>query len=66
MPKGLKSLVEISAWVLFIYACVMLINTVAQAVFGGLSAELTMVGGSISMVSFFLSAVTAKIRHKIE
>ena len=66
MPKELKALVHISVWVLFIYAWVMLINTVVQAWFGGLSAELTMVGGGISMVSFFLSAVAAKIRHKLE
>ena len=66
MPKGIKSLVEISVWVLFIFACVMLINTIVQSWFGGLSAELTMAGGSISMVSFFLSAVVARIRHNLE
>ena len=66
MPKGLKSLVEISVWVLFIFACVMLINTIIQAAIGGLSAELTMVGGAIAMVSFFLSAVTARIRKNLE
>ena len=66
MPKELKVLVTISTWVLFIYACVMLINTVAQAVFGGLSAELTMAGGGISMISFVLSAVAAKIRYNME
>ncbi len=64
--EGLKSVVTICAWILFIFGCVMLINTVVQAVFGGLSAELTMAGGSIAMVSFVLTAVTVKIRHKID
>ena len=66
MPKELKALVNISVWVLFVFACVMLINTVVQSWFGGLSAELTMAGGTISMVSFFLSAVAVKIRHNLE
>ena len=66
MPKELKALVHISTWVLFVFACVMLINTVVQSWFGDLGAELTMAGGAISMVSFFLSAVTAKIRHNVE
>lgn len=64
--KGIKTLVEISAWVLFIFACVMLINVIIQSWFGGLRAELTMAGGLISMVSFFLAAVVARIRHKME
>ena len=64
--EGLKSVVTICAWILFIFGCVMLINTVVQAVFGGLSAELTMAGGSIAMVSFVLTAVAARIRHKID
>ena len=66
MPKELKALVHISVWVLFLFACVMLINTIVQSWFGGLSAELTMAGGTISMGSFFLSAVAALIRHKME
>ena len=63
---GLKELVTISAWVLFIFGCVILINTIVQNWFGGLSAELTMAGGTIAMVSFVLTAVTARIRHKID
>jgi hypothetical protein len=63
---GLRAVVTISAWVLFIFAWVMLINTIWQSWFEGLSAELTMVGGSIAMVSFVLTAVAVKIRHKID
>ena len=66
MPKGLKALVEISVWVLFIYACVMLINTVVQAWFYDLGAELTMAGGLISMLSFLFTAIAARMRHKME
>jgi hypothetical protein len=58
--------VTISAWVLFIFGWVMLINTIWQSWFEGLSAELTMAGGSIAMVSFVLTAVAVKIRHKID
>ena len=64
--EGLRSLVTISAWILFIFGCVMLINTIVQSLFGGLSAELTMAGGSIAMVSFVLTAVAVKIRHKVD
>jgi hypothetical protein len=63
---GLKSVVTISAWILFIFGCVMLVNTIVQSWFGGLGAELTMAGGSIAMVSFVLTAVAVKIRHKID
>jgi hypothetical protein len=66
MPKGLKSLVEISAWVLFIFAWVMLINVIVQSWFYDLGAQWTMVGGAILMGCFFLSAVTVKIRGKLE
>jgi hypothetical protein len=64
--EGLRSVVTICAWVLFIFGWVMLINTIVQSWFGGLSAELTMAGGSIAMVSFVLTAVAVKIRHKID
>jgi hypothetical protein len=64
--EGLRTVVTISAWVLFIFGWVMLINTIWQSWFGGLSAELTMAGGSIAMVSFVLTAVAVKIRHKID
>jgi hypothetical protein len=64
--EGLRSVVTISAWVLFIFGWVMLLNTIAQSWFGGLSAELTMVGGSIAMVSFVLTAVAARLRHKMD
>jgi hypothetical protein len=63
---GLRAVVTISAWVLFIFAWVMLINTIVESWFMGLSPELTMAGGSIAMVSFVLTAVAVKIRHKID
>lgn len=63
---GLKSVVTISTWVLFIFGCVMLINTIVQSWFYDLGAELTMAGGTIAMVSFVLTAVAARIRHKID
>ena len=61
----MKALVNICVWILFIYGCVMLINTVIQSWFFGLSAELTMVGGGIAMISFFLTAVTARIHSNL-
>jgi hypothetical protein len=63
---GLKSVVTISTWVLFIFGCVMLINTMVQSWFFDLGAELTMAGGTIAMVSFVLTAVAARVRHKID
>jgi hypothetical protein len=63
---GLRSVVTICAWVLFIFAWVMLINTIVESWFFDLGAELTMAGGSIAMVSFILAAVAVKIRHKID
>ena len=64
--NALKSLVDISAWILFIYACIMLINTVIQAWFFDLGAQWTMVGGGIAMLSFFLTTVAVKIRNNLE
>ena len=66
MPKGLKSIAEISAWVLFIFAWVMLINVIIQSWCCDLGAQWTMVGGLIAVLSFFLAAVTAKIRKNLE
>jgi len=43
----------------------MLINTIIQSWFFGLSEEMTMVGGGIAMVSFFLTAVAAKIHSNL-
>ena len=59
----MKALVKVCVWILFIFGCVMLINTVIQSWFFGLSEEMTMVAGSIAMVSFILTAVAAKIEH---
>lgn len=61
----MKALANISTWVLFIFAWVMLINMCVQSWFFGLSEEMTMIAGSISMASFFLSVVAAKIKSSI-
>ena len=61
----MKALANISAWVLFIFAWVMLINLIIQSWFFGLSEEMTMVAGAIVMTSFFLTAVAAKIRSNL-
>jgi hypothetical protein len=64
--EGLRSVVTICAWILFIYGCVMLLNTIVQSARGDITAELTMAGGGIAMVSFILAAVAVKIRHNID
>ena len=61
----MKDLVKICVWILFIFGCVMLINTVIQSLFFGLSEEMTMVGGGIAMISFILTAVAAKIENDL-
>ena len=61
----MKALVNVCVWILFIYGCVMLINTIIQSCFFGLSEEMTMVGGGIAMVSFFLTAIAAKINSNL-
>ena len=61
----MKALASISTWVLFIFAWVMLINTIIQSWFFGLSEEMTMIGGSIAMISFFLTAAAAKLESSI-
>ena len=66
MPKVFKSLVEISVWILFIFGCILLINTIVASIIGWLSPGLVMAGGGIAMASFALSAVVARIRQKME
>ena len=61
----MKALANISVWVLFIFAWVMLINTIIQSWFFGLSGEMTMVGGGIAMISFFLTAAAAKMESSL-
>ena len=61
----MKALANISAWVLFIFAWVMLINMIIQSWFFGLSEEMTMVASAIAMTSFFLTVVAAKIRSNL-
>ena len=64
--QGLKALVSICVLILFIYGCVMLLNTIVQSARGDITAELTMAGGGIAMVSFILAAVAAGIRQKLQ
>ena len=66
MPQVFKGLVSIIVWILFIYGCVLLINTIVQSIIGGLSPVLTMAGGGIAMASLILAAVAAKLRQTLE
>ena len=66
MPRVFKSLVEISVWILFIFGCVLLVNTIVASIVGWLSPGLVMAGGGIAMASFALAAVVARIRQKME
>ncbi len=66
MPKVFKSLVEISVWILFIFGCILLLNTIVASIIGWLRPGLVMAGGGIAMASFTLSAVVARIRQKME
>ena len=66
MPEVFKSLVEISVWILFIFGCILLINTIVASIIGWLSPGLVMAGGGIAMASFALSAVVARIMQKME
>jgi hypothetical protein len=66
MPKVFKSLVEIGVWILFIFGCILLINTIVASIIGWLSPGLVMAGGGIAMASFALAAVVARIRQKME
>lgn len=61
----MKGLVNVCVWILFVFGCVMLINTIIQSVFYGLSEEMTMVAGAIAMTSFILTAVAAKIHSNL-
>lgn len=61
----MKAIADVSTWVLFIFAWVMLINLIIQSWFFGLSEEMTMVASSIAMVSFFLTVVAARIKNQL-
>lgn len=59
----------VCVWILFNYGRIVLINlidTVMKAVFGGLGPELTMAVRGITMISFILTAVAARIGHNLE
>ena len=66
MPQVFKGLVSIGVWILFIFGCVLLINTIVMGIIEGLSPLETMFGGGIAMGSLFLAAVAAWIRQKLE
>jgi len=66
MPRVFKGLVSISVGILFVYGCVLLINTIVMGIIEGLSPLETMAGGGIAMGSLFLAAVAAWIRQKLE
>ena len=61
----MKAIANISTWVLFIFAWVMLINMIIQSWFFGLSEAMTMIASSIAMTSFFLTVVAAKIKSNL-
>ena len=58
----MKAIAHISTWVLFIFAWVMLINTIIQSWFFGLSESMTMIASALSMTSFFLAVVAVKLK----
>ena len=66
MPKVFQSLVEISVWILFIFGCILLVNTIVASIVEWLSLGLVMAAGGIAMASFALAAVVARIRQKME
>ena len=66
MPQVFKTLVEISTWVLFIFACVFFLNTIVLHIIGELSPTLTLSMFGTAIVSFVLAAVVAMIRQKME
>ena len=61
----MKAIAHISTWVLFIFAWVMLINTIIQSWFFGLSESMTMIASALSMTSFFLAVVAVKLKGTI-
>lgn len=66
MPKEFKGLVSAIVWIIFIYGCIILINTIVASILGWITPELTMAGGGLAMVSFILAAVAVRIRQKLE
>jgi len=66
MPQIFKALVSISVWILFIWGCIMLINSLVLMIIGWADWPPTMAGLGIAIVSLALSTVAARIRQKLE
>ena len=66
MPKEFKALVSISVWILFVWGCVLLINSMVLMIIGWAEWQPTMAGFGIATVSLALAAVAAMIRQKLE
>ena len=66
MPPIFKALATISVWILFIFGCILLINTIVIGIIEGLSPLETMAGGGIAMVSLTLSVCAMKLRQMLE
>jgi hypothetical protein len=66
MPKIFKALVSISVWILFVWGCVLLINSMVLMIIGWADWQPTMAGFGIATVSLALAAVAAMIRQKLE
>jgi hypothetical protein len=66
MPKEFKLLVSISVWILFVWGCVLLVNSMVLMIIGWADWQPTMAGFGIAIVSLALAAVAARIRQKLE
>jgi hypothetical protein len=66
MPQIFKALVSISVWILFVWGCVLLINSMVLMIIGWADWQPTMAGFGIAVVSLALAAVAAMIRQKLE
>ena len=66
MPQIFKALVSISVWILFVWGCIMLINSLVLMIIGWADWQPTMAGFGIAIVSLALAAVASMIRQKLE
>ena len=66
MPQIFKALVSISVWILFIWGCLLLINSMVLMIIGWADWQPTMAGFGIAVVSLALAPVAALIRRKLD
>ena len=66
MPPIFRALVSISVWILFVWGCVLLINSIVLMIIGWADWQPTIAGFGIAIVSLALAAVAAMIRQKLE